>query len=534
VQHPASHSHDTDIAALLSGSRWTPSGASTTITYSFAGSASSYSSEVAAFDITRSAFSPADRMLTRELLATIEAVCNVDFIEVPDAGAKPGALRFAYSDYPNKMGFAGYAFFPSEHEAGGDVWIGSAQAGPEWDGYRPYLILHETLHALGLKHPFDGDDILAQAGDVIPNTVMSYSVAAGSQSGALSRFPLEPMPADVQALQELYGAASHNAGDTRYDLSGAAFQAFRALWDSSGVDTLDARACTQGVLLDLDGGARSDVGALIHAFSYEGPSREAIRSDWTRTLAVAPGCEIENAAGSAFDDVLLGNDLDNMLWGGAGDDVLDGRGGRDVLRGGGGDDHFHVVRGHKTIDGGAGHDTVVFSGQRSDYAITETPGLATVSRLADPGSVTTLTGIERVEFSDAVLAARAPASVPDGSAGQVSRLFKAALDRLPDAPGLAFHAKSLQEGTCLTDVAAQFMASPEFQGRFGNPCDEEFVALLYRNVLEREPDVAGLAYHVARLESPGTTRADVLVGFSESPENQAALIGLGQAGLFPV
>jgi serralysin len=76
----------------------------------------------------------------------------------------------------------------------------------------------------------------------------------------------------------------------------------------------------------------------------------------------------------------------------------------------------------------------------------------------------------------------------------------------------------------LSQVAANFVASPEFAAKYGSLDDAQFVTLLYENALHREPDVAGLAFHVANLEG-GMSRADVLVAFSESPENQAALIG---------
>jgi serralysin len=50
-------------------------------------------------------------------------------------------------------------------------------------------------------------------------------------------------------------------------------------------------------------------------------------------------------------------------------------------------------------------------------------------------------------------------------------------------------------------------------------------------VLHRAPDAGGLAYHTGNLDSGGNSRAQVLVGFSESPENQAALIGVIQGGM---
>ena len=49
---------------------------------------------------------------------------------------------------------------------------------------------------------------------------------------------------------------------------------------------------------------------------------------------------IENARGSAFDDVLVGNGGDNLLEGLDGDDIIASRGGNDYLVGGGGADSF--------------------------------------------------------------------------------------------------------------------------------------------------------------------------------------------------
>ena len=72
--------------------------------------------------------------------------------------------------------------------------------------------------------------------------------------------------------------------------------------------------------------------------------------------------------------------------------------------------------------------------------------------------------------------------------------------------------------------------SPEFQARYGALNNTQFVAQLYANVLDRAPDSGGLAYHVGHLNA-GMTRADVLVGFSESPENQANVIGQIEHGM---
>lgn len=527
-----------DSAALIAGSRWTSGGDKTVITYSFSNTASQFSSAAAGFSATLTEFSAADKLAARAVLASIEAVCNVQFVEVADTGAQAGVLRYGYSQRPNEMGFAGYAFFPSTSEIGGDVWIGKDQAAGAWDHYRPNLILHETLHAIGLKHPFDGQAVLSGEANIIPNTVMSYSAIAGSQSGAMAQYPAEPMPLDVKALQALYGAAARNAGDTTYNVADAAFRNFRALWDTNGTDTLDASRCAEGVSLDLGAGARSDVGAEVRAFAYfgSGATRTTQEVTYTATLAIAPDVAIENAIGSALADVLRGNDFANVLAGGDGDDVLDGRGGDDRLSGGNGKDLFRVESGRKTIDGGAGDDTVVFAGSSKDYQVTQSGDHYTVTSLRD-AMVSTLRGIERVEFSDLSLAAAQPqagAVQVDSYTGQAFRLYKAALNRTPDQEGLAYQAQALEKGVALSQVAFNFMASPEFQQRFGAPGHQEFVKLLYNNVLGRDPDAGGLAYHTAHLEQAALSRADVLVGFSESPENQAAT-GVGLVGvLYPV
>lgn len=106
-------------------------------------------------------------------------------------------------------------------------------------------------------------------------------------------------------------------------------------------------------------------------------------------------------------------------------------------------------------------------------------------------------------------------------AAQAYRLYRAAFCREPDLEGLGWHIAVLELGFTLSQVAQGFIDSPEFAATYGQVDDTRFVTLLYRNVLSREPDADGLAYHLARL-AQGVSRPDVLIGFSESPENIAA------------
>jgi len=51
--------------------------------------------------------------------------------------------------------------------------------------------------------------------------------------------------------------------------------------------------------------------------------------------------------------------------------------------------------------------------------------------------------------------------------------------------------------------------------------NQEFVSNLYEEVLQREPDSIGMNYWLGQLNSGAETRYEVLLGFSQSAENNA-------------
>ncbi|MBN6710503.1 hypothetical protein JFL47_04530 [Haemophilus haemoglobinophilus] len=73
-------------------------------------------------------------------------------------------------------------------------------------------------------------------------------------------------------------------------------------------------------------------------------------------LFIGYGSKIENAIGSAFDDTLRGNKLNNILEAGAGNDQLYGEEGNDLLYGEAGDDELHGGDSWDTLRGGIGND----------------------------------------------------------------------------------------------------------------------------------------------------------------------------------
>ncbi|MES2188380.1 MAG: DUF4214 domain-containing protein [Pseudomonadota bacterium] len=212
------------------------------------------------------------------------------------------------------------------------------------------------------------------------------------------------------------------------------------------------------------------------------------------------------------------------LAGTAGNDTVQGMG---FLWGLGGNDALHI-----TFDttsgfmlGGDGLDTAVFSGPRSFYSSVarDSSGVTLVSHV--PGQPIFLIGVERLQFADGNFAIDV-----DGTGGEAYRLYQAAFNRKPDAAGLGYQIATLDKGAALHDVAQSFVTSAEFANKYGSLDNTGFVTQLYANVLHRGPDAAGLAYHVNNL-AHGAARADVLIGFSESAENQSALIGTESAGM---
>lgn len=101
--------------------------------------------------------------------------------------------------------------------------------------------------------------------------------------------------------------------------------------------------------------------------------------------------------GTSAADVVNGAATAEHLSGISGDDQLNGLGGDDTFVGGGGND---------ALDGGAGSDTAIFSGLRSDYAVSAV-GTAVViadTRAGNPDGTDTLTGVELASFADGLYA----------------------------------------------------------------------------------------------------------------------------------
>lgn len=188
---------------------------------------------------------------------------------------------------------------------------------------------------------------------------------------------------------------------------------------------------------------------------------------------------------------------------------------------------FATTGANNTVNGGAGLDTLIMTGARANYTITVGTQNVQVSDTRGIDGTDTLTGVERVRFSD-----QAVAFDIDGVAGMAYRVYQAAFARTPDAGGLGFWIGAMDQGSTLQSVAAEFARSNEFKTLYGAaPTNRQIVEKFYQNVLNRAGETAGIEYWTNVLDQGYATVADVLVGFSESNENKAALTGVVANGI---
>lgn len=101
--------------------------------------------------------------------------------------------------------------------------------------------------------------------------------------------------------------------------------------------------------------------------------------------------------------------------------------------------------------------------------------------------------------------------------GQISRLYQAYFLRDPDSAGFSYWRSERAAGLGLSSVSDAFSASAEFGATYGALTDDQFIDLVYQNVLGRPPDATGRAYWLSVL-AVGGGRGQVMTGFSESGE----------------
>lgn len=402
-----------------------------------------------------------------------------------------------------------------------------------------------------------------------------------------------PMILDVIALQEAYGEGTGTSGNAN-DILIPGTAGYRTYCDKGGVDTIELSNYTAGAYLKM-GEKIAEAGHLVGVSMNVFDAQNMILNGLDPASLRWFYGEYENAQGSSQADSIFGTSSANSISGKDGNDFIEGGGGNDSLDGGAGIDvasysgsksNYIVAKtssgyavtdaagvngtdtlanfeylffsedgavaiedqsatggtvsvtgssGHDTFtatssndltDGGNGNDTVIYSGLRSGYTITRASNWYIIEDNAGAGGTDTLTNIERLVFADAKIGLDI-----SGNAGQVYRLYQAAFNRAPDKPGLANWIAQADSGIPLVDIANAFVSSVEFVQTYGNLTNRQFASQILYNILRENAEADVVGWWQNQIDSDAMTRAQILSGFSESSENQTAVIGVIQNGI---
>lgn len=190
---------------------------------------------------------------------------------------------------------------------------------------------------------------------------------------------------------------------------------------------------------------------------------------------------------------------------------------------------FTTTLADEAFTGGDAIDTLLINITRADATLTKQGEGFQLSGTSI--GTDTLQNVERLIFTDGTLALDVAAGE---NAGSAYRIYQAAFARTPDNGGLTFWIDQIDTGAQLVNVASGFIASAEFKSVYGeNPSNTDLVAKLYQNVLGRDGEEGGITFWTGELNNAARSVAEVLAGFSESPENvQSVGQAIGNGFLF--
>lgn len=373
---------------------------------------------------------PPQRHSIREAIRKISEIADLSFKEV----LRGADIRILFAELFD--GFDGFTFYRREGEfiippaiiildLGYPIWrpipiLPQIDLEPIGNFCQsPKIIYHCLLHALGLKHPNDGEKIWEDAD--IPRTVLAENEGRiytpylarkgdGSYEVGLMRDALPQTIGlyDAQALLFLYGPnRKTGSGDDVYSFE-TWEKGYRIIWDSGGKDLIDASRVTLDSVINLEGGSYSSIGLkppevwaklLLEGIKVGEDEGESLKSkildrlkeydrlgllyNGSNNLGIVKGVVIECVKTGPGNDTVYDNQVDNVIELGAGSDkVFLGKGGFDI------------------VDGGCGYDTVFLPYPKDSFEICVLPEFSII--IHDSFAVK-LISVEELVFTDGLI-----------------------------------------------------------------------------------------------------------------------------------
>ena len=209
-----------------------------------------------------------------------------------------------------------------------------------------------------------------------------------------------------------------------------------------------------------------------------------------------------------------------------------------VFEGTAGNDNFTATNGNDAINGGAGFDTVLYSGVRANYLIIKSGDVTSVTDKAGAEGVDSMRGIEKIQFADQSLTieyndlAQALYLSYFGRAADTGGLlnFQAQLAALEAPRSVNALSAAYGNNAGIRGLIDSFGLSDESKALYSGDT-QSFVQAIYKNVLNRTPDQGGLDFWSGAINSGSLTRANASLSIMAGAQSNTTPQGLQDAAL---
>lgn len=514
-------------------------------TFAYDGVSTSGVSSVSIFNATQ-------KSVTRDVIAYVETVTGIDFVETSSAtlgqfaflsaniaGSSVAGLTSWKSSYSYTTGDI-ITSYDADAKIFLDVFDFSKNLNPVagTSGYE--VLLHEFGHALGLKHPFEDSPQLPSSLDDTNHTLMSYT-EAGDPKTTFQEF-------DLAALSWIYGGdglgASYGINSTFgpsltqpvSDTTAPTVTSFNPSDGASGFDVSQNIVFTFSEAIQRGTGnvvLKTTGGSVVATYNAATSSNIAI-SGTTLTLnpssnlAYNTGYSVEFSASTVKD--LAGNSYagtSSYNFATASDPV------NQTFIGTFANETFTGGIGNDTIDGQGGLDVATYSLQKSNYAITQTASGFTVKANLGTEGTDTLSNIERLSFADKRVALDL---TPEGNAGKAIEFIGMLAYSLITSPSVIANVLSVfDQGKSMFETCQLALNIGLIRDLAGSSSNLDLANLVYRNVIGSEASAADANSLSAYIQGSGglMTQADFLATVAQLELNQSHvnLVGLQSTGV---